>query len=289
MVQPGNRHVKAIADVPTGGQIHATGEWAVPKPTYRGHDVIGIARGLFAALDDGLLDHLQRVFRQQLQDSNILPGSGFRALTVLELGPQLIEAGRQRPSGKHKGMVQGRRTRTQDCQVMLGLHDPLPSRVAAIVTGNHPQAIDHLDPIHICLDGHRLEGPATRYTVAVRIEPYRLVLIDLRDLRDERVEGTGWQGQRRVFILLEQLPDRLRPARHDMVPLGQSARPQVDIQLRQVLHPGNRRRPVPLQVVHAVLRVGFFIAPRRHTESWIEAVMARQSRVPILQPAPPAL
>lgn len=231
MVQPGNRHVKAIAEVCAGGQVHATGQRAVPKPTDRGDDVIGIHCGLFATLGDGLLDHLQRVLSQQLQDPNILPGSGFGALTVLELGPQLIEAGRQRPLGKHKGMIQSRRTATEDRQIMPRFHDPFAARVAALVTGNPPRTPDHLDPIHICLDGHRLEGPATRHTVAVRIEPYRLVLIDLRRLRDERVKRTQRQGQSGLLIPFKQLPDRLRLARHDMGPLGQSTRPQIGIQL----------------------------------------------------------
>ena len=264
------------------------GRQAVPQPTDGGDDVICVHRSPFAALDDGLLHHLQRVLSQQLQDSNILPGSGFRALTVLKVGSQLIKAGRQLPSVKHKRMIQGRRTTTEDRQIMPGLHDPSPSPVAALMTGNHPQAIDHLDPIHVRLDSYRLESPATRHTVAVRIEPNRLILVYLCGLRDERIEGTRRQGQSSLLVLLKRFPDRLHLARHNMVPLGQSARLQVGIQLSHVLNAGNRRRPVPLQIVHAVFHVGFFIAPRRHAEAWIEAVMARQSRVTRLQPTPPA-
>ena len=43
---------------------------------------------------NGLLHHRQRIFGQQLQDANILPGPGHRAMTLLEVFPQLLEAGR---------------------------------------------------------------------------------------------------------------------------------------------------------------------------------------------------
>ena len=87
MVQLGNRHIKAITATRTSEQIDVTGSRTVPEPMDRGDDVVRVHRSPFAALDDGLLDHLQRVLSQQLQDPNILPGSGFGALTALKLGP----------------------------------------------------------------------------------------------------------------------------------------------------------------------------------------------------------
>ena len=179
-------------------------------------------------------------------------------------------------------MIQGGRPTTQNRQVMLGLHDPLVTGVTAGVTSNDPSPRYHLDPIDIRLDRHGLEGPPTRNTVTVRIEPHRLVFVHLPGLGNERIEGPRRQGQRRLLILLEPLSHRLRFACHHMIPLGQRARPQVRIQLGQVLHPGNGSRPVPLQIVHAVFHVGLLVAARRHAEPRIKTVVARQGRVPLL-------
>ena len=165
---------------------------------------------------------------------------------------------------------------------MLRLHDPFPTGVTAGVASQHARAGHHLDPIHIRLDRHRLEGPASWNAVAVRIESHRLVLVHFRRLGHERIEGPRRQRQRRLPVLLEQLPDRLGLARHRMVPLSQGARPQIGIQLGQVLCPGNRSRPVPLEVIHTVLHVGLLVASRRHAEPRIKAVMARQGGVPRL-------
>jgi len=165
---------------------------------------------------------------------------------------------------------------------VLGLHDPFAAGVAAGVTGNHADAGYHLEPIHVRLDRHGLEGPAPRNTVAVRIEPHRLVLVHLGRFRHERIESPRRQRQRGLAILFEQFADGLRLARHHMVPLGQGTRPQVRIQFGQVFYPGHGSGPVPLQVIHAVLHVGLLVAPCRHTEPWIKAVVARQGGVPRL-------
>lgn len=246
MIQLGNRDLKRITVVRISVKIRTTGDWTVPEPADRGEDVIGVDRRLLTALDDGLFDHLHRVLGQQLQDSNVLPGSGRQSLPLLEVGPQLLEAGGQLPSVEHEGVVQRRRPATEDRQVVLRLDDPFAPSVTACVAGDHAGAGHHLDPIHVRLDRHRLKGPPPRNAVAVRVEPHRLVLVHLRRCRHERIEGMSRKGQGRLLVLLEQLPDRLGFARHHMVPFGQGARPQVCIQLGQVLHPRNRSRPVPL-------------------------------------------
>jgi hypothetical protein len=283
MVQRGNRDVNRLRRVSTARERFTAGAVTVPDPVDRRNDLVGVDGCLAAALDDGLLDYLHGALGQQLQNPHVLSGSGGQPLPLLEVGPQLVKARRQRPSGKHEGMIQGGGPATEDGQVMLRLHDPFPAGVAAWVAGNAPCLRDHLDPIHIRLDRHCLEGPATRNTVAVGVEPHRLVLVHLGRLRNKRLEGPRRQGQCSLLVLLEQLPNRLSPAGHHMVPLGQSARPQVRIQLGQILHPGHRSGPVPLQIAHAVLHVGLLVAPRRHAEPRIETVIAGQGSVPLLK------
>lgn len=231
MVQCRNRKGRGSASVGTNVGGCVTGNRTIPEPADRGNDVIGVHGGLLTALDNGLLDHLHGIFGQQLQDPNVLPRSACEPLALLEVGSQLVEAGGQFPLGKHKGMIQSCRPATENCQIMLWLHDPFAAGVAALVTGNHSRARHDLDPIDIRLDRHRIESPATRNTVAVRIESHRLILVHFRRLRDERIEGPRRQSQGRLLVLLKELSDGLCLARHHMVSLGQRARPQVRIQL----------------------------------------------------------
>jgi len=86
---------------------------------------------------NGFLHHLHRVFGQQLQDANILPGPRDRPMTLLEGGPQLLEAGRQRPIVKDEGMIQGRRPATENRQIVTRFDDPFAAGVTASMTGDH--------------------------------------------------------------------------------------------------------------------------------------------------------
>jgi hypothetical protein len=289
MVQRRDRDLNCLWRVRTARERFATGTVTVPDPMDCRNDLVGVHGRLAAALGDGLLDQLHRVLGQQSQDPHVLPGSGGQSLPLLEVGPQLIEACRQRPLGKYEGMIQSRGPAAEDRQVMLRLHDPFPAGVAAWVTGDHPCLRDYLDPIHVRLDRHCLEGPTTRNTVAVGVEPHGLVLVHLGRLGDKRIEGPWRQGQGGLLVLLEQLPNRLGPPGHHMAPLGQSTRPQVRVQRGQILHPGHRSGPVPLQVVHAVLHIGLLVAPRRHAEPRIETVIAGQGGVALLELALAAL
>lgn len=105
-----------------------------------GDDLVGADGGFGATLDNRSLDHFHRVFGQQLQDANILPRPGDGAMTRLERGPQVLEAGRQRPAIEHRGMVQGRRPATENGQIVAGFNDPFAMSIASDVTGDHPIA-----------------------------------------------------------------------------------------------------------------------------------------------------
>ena len=72
------------------------------------------------------LHDLHRVFGQQLQDANVLPSPGHGAVTPLEVFPQLLEADRQSPAVKDEGVIQGRRSATENGQIVAWFYDPFP-------------------------------------------------------------------------------------------------------------------------------------------------------------------
>ncbi len=180
---------------------------------------------------NGLLHQCQRVFGQQLQDANVLPGSGHRAMPLLEVFPHPGEAGRQSPSIEHEGMIQSRRPATEDGQIVTRLDDPFAPGVTSPVRGDDALRRDHIDPIDIGLDRRRGKGPTTGNAVTIGVEPHSLIFVHLGRGRDKRVKGMGRQRQRRLFILREQFPDRLGLARHTVVQPGQGAPPQIRVEL----------------------------------------------------------
>jgi len=153
-------------------------EAAFIEPRGGEDNLVGVDGGFGTVLNDRVLDHGHRVVGQQLQDTNVLPGPGDGAVTLLKVFPQALEAGRQRPTIKHRGMVQRRRTTPENGQIVTGLDDPFISCVAASVRGDHAIRRDHIDPIDIRLDRHRGEGPATGNAVAIGVESHRLILVD---------------------------------------------------------------------------------------------------------------
>ena len=153
-----------------------------------GNDMVGIDRHFDATAYNRLLHHFHRVFGQQLQDANVLSRPDHQAVALLEVFSQLLEAGRQHPAIEHERMIQGRRPATQNGQIMTWFYDPFPACVASRVPGNHPIARHYVNAIDIGFNRHRGEGPATWNAVAIGVESHRLILIDLRRFRDERIE-----------------------------------------------------------------------------------------------------
>lgn len=86
-------------------RIPLPGDRTIPEPPDRGNDVIGVYDRLAAGVGDGILNHLHRVFGQQLQNPHVLSRAGDQPFPRLEVGPQRVEAGRQFPVGKHEGMI----------------------------------------------------------------------------------------------------------------------------------------------------------------------------------------
>ena len=122
MVQLGNRDVNTGRGSHLRAGLSLLGDRTSPEPPDSGHDVIGVQRRL-PAPGDRLLNHLHRVFGQELQDPDILPRAGGEPFPLFEGGPQLLEAGRQFPFGKHDGVIQGGRPATENRQMCFP--DPL--------------------------------------------------------------------------------------------------------------------------------------------------------------------
>lgn len=151
----------------------------VVEPMGRGNDLIGVDGGFGVTLDNRLLYDRHRVFGQQLKDTNVLPRSGDGAVTALKGLPQTLEAGRQRPTIEHRRMVQGRRSATENGQIVTGLDDPFVPCITSLVRGDDAINPNHIDPVNIRLGRHRREGPATGNAVAIGVESHRLILVDL--------------------------------------------------------------------------------------------------------------
>ena len=92
----------------------------------RRNDVIGIDCRFGATVHNRLLHHLQRVFSQQLENTDVLSRPRHGTVTSLKVFPQLLEAGRQSPAVKHEGMIQGRRPATEYGQIVARFDDPFP-------------------------------------------------------------------------------------------------------------------------------------------------------------------
>ena len=60
----------------------------------RGNDVIGVNHRFGSMACNRLLHELHRVFRQQLENADVLSCSGQGTVTSLEVFSQLLEAGR---------------------------------------------------------------------------------------------------------------------------------------------------------------------------------------------------
>lgn len=86
MIQLRKGKGQRILRVCTCVRIDTVGNGMIPEPTDRREDVIRVHRCLRAALNNGLLDQLHRVFGEQLQDPNILPRAARESFPLLEVG-----------------------------------------------------------------------------------------------------------------------------------------------------------------------------------------------------------
>lgn len=205
-------------------------------------------------------------------------------MTFLQTLPQLLECRRQLPTPVHVRVVQRRRAAAERHQIVQRIEHLVARFIAPPVAGNHLPFRDHVHPIDVALDRHRFKSPAARHTVSHLVEMHQLVLIDLPRLHHARIKGVPRQRRRRLSILLERLADRLVRAVAIPLTLCEATFEQIRIQLVEVLHFRNRRRPATLKRLDPVLYVRLLIASGRHAKQRIEHVMTRQGGVTPMQP-----
>ena len=165
---------------------------------------VHLGRGPLKTLDDPACDvvfadpacvngplHLgDAVPGQALQHADVLPRPRLAAVLCFQVLPQLGEDGRQLPAAIDVGMVEGGRLRAQAGQVVEGIEDLLAFAVAARVAGHALTLIgDDINVVDVGLDGDLAKGESTRHAVAVVVEAYGLVLVDLRRPHDTRIEA----------------------------------------------------------------------------------------------------
>jgi hypothetical protein len=252
-------------------------------PPHTHQDRLDVEARLGLALLDGPLHLLLGVLLQQLHHADVMLGPVARSMLPLQSFTQLVEHGRQLPAAKNVGMVHGRRPTVQPLQIVLRIEHLLVPAVTARVRRDHLPAQHDLDPLHVGLDRHGLEGSLPGHAVAVGLVADRLVLIDLGRRADTGIEGSFRQGQRLGTLPCEALADALALACLDALSVTHTTALQMNIQSGQVLRPRHRRGPVALQMPHTSFDVWLLLRLTHPAEQCLEAVVAGQGLVTLVQ------
>lgn len=151
-------------------------------------DGLDIEACFAAALRDGPLHLLLGMLLQQLQNADVMLAAVARSVLALQGFAQFVEYGRQLPAAKDVGMVQRRRPTIQPVEIVRRIEDLLVTAVRARVRRNQLVTQHHVDPFHVGLDRHGLEGSLTWHAVAVGLVADHLVLIDLGCIENAGIE-----------------------------------------------------------------------------------------------------
>jgi hypothetical protein len=172
-------------------------------------DGFHVETGLGPALLDGTLDLLLDMVLQQLQNADVMLGPVAGPMLPFQCLAEFAKHGGQLPTTEDLGVVQSCRPAVQPVQIMLGIKDLLVPTVATRMRCQYLATQHDVDPLHIGLDRHRLEGGRARHAVAVGFVANHLVLVDFGRRADTRIEGPLGQGQRLVTLACETLADAL--------------------------------------------------------------------------------
>jgi hypothetical protein len=221
------------------------------------------------------------VLTKELQHASELPGAGQSPMARFKMFTQLGKGRRQAPVAIHGRVIEVGRLQSERCQVMQRIQDLLTVGIRAFVPGNEHAVTEDFDVIDVGSYGDRGEGVPPRHAIAVLLPGDCLVLVDLAGLADCGFERSRWQRQGAGRLAGEACADRFVVTSYRPLPIPLAARQQIDIQLPQVLHARDRRRPLALEQLHPVLDVRLLIAASRQAEEGFEVVVAGQ-RLPAL-------
>jgi hypothetical protein len=152
-------------------------------------DGLHIETGLGPALLDGTQDLLLGMGLQQLDDADVMLGPVTGPMLPFQGLAQFVEHGRQLPTAENIGVVQSCRPAVQPVQIMHGIKNLFVPAVATRMRRQHFATQHDVDPLHIGLDRHCLEGGGAWHAVAVGLVANHLVLVDFGRGVDTRIES----------------------------------------------------------------------------------------------------
>lgn len=235
-----------------------------------------------AAVDDRLLHAFNGMLSEQLQDTNKLPRASLGTVLLFQRRAQIAEYCRQLPLSVHVGVIERRRFASERHQVMQGIKDLHTLCIGPQVLGDDLAAGHDIDVMHIGLDGHCLEGKATRHAVAISIEAHRLILVYLGRLPYRRIEWLLGERQGLGTFAFEALANGLLLACLRAVAITPTTGPENGVQFVEVFDLRHRCRPISLQELHATFDARLLLGPPHQAKQRLEIVMACQSKVTLV-------
>ena len=193
---------------------------------------------------------------------------------------QFVKRRRKFPRAVDVRVVQSGRTSRKCRQIMQRIENLAARFIAALMCGHDLIVMHDVNAIDVAFDRHRLESGRSWNAVAHIVEACELVLIDFRGLPDAGVEAMLRQRSCVLPVVRKSLGNRaLRIARWTR-PVVPALLTQIDVELVEIFHAGNRSPPTSLQRLDAILDDRLFVAAGGHTKQRLEDVVARQGRVP---------
>jgi len=118
--------------------------------------------------------------------------------------------------------------------------------IAPPVAGNHTTAMHNVHAIHVAFDRDRFKRVRARYAVLHVLESHQLILVDFRRPRHAWIEGVPGQRFRGFAISIKEFANRAFASVASALTLCEATVEKIRIQLVEILHLGNRRRPATL-------------------------------------------
>ena len=159
-----------------GGTFHAA------------NDAIGVSPIRTTQLFDSRLHALQRMRRQQLQDTHVLPHAGARPMPFFQTLAKLQKYSRKLPVTVHVRVIQRCGTTLQSRQIVQRIEHLIAGLIAPLMRRHDRVLMDDLHAIDVSLHRHRLKSTLPRNAVTHIVKLRELVLVDLRVLAKARIE-----------------------------------------------------------------------------------------------------